>query len=117
LAEWMAYNQLEPIGGTRAEQLMNYRFARLCSVIANCHRGSKQKAYKAEDFLIDSLPKFQEPEKPSEKHQKQIDNVIRITAPKGSITVYEGDAPPIKRIGKRARPNKKLDRILYGKSR
>lgn len=116
LVEWMAYDQLEPIGGTRAEQLMNYRFAMLCSLIANCNRGPKQRAYKIDDFMIDTLKKFQEPT-PIEQQQKSMDKVIRMTAPKGAITVYEGDAPPIKRIGKRARRSKKLDRILYGEPR
>lgn len=39
---------------------MDARFALLASVIANCHRGKNQRAYRVEDFMPKERPKTQE---------------------------------------------------------
>lgn len=46
--EWEHYARLEPFGELRAD----YRAALIASVIANVNRGSKQKPYTLEDFLL-----------------------------------------------------------------
>ncbi len=51
VAEWIAYNQLEPIGEERAD----LRAGIIASTVANVHRG-KRKAFKASDFM----PKFEQ---------------------------------------------------------
>ncbi len=47
LAEWMAFEQLEPFG-RRAEYVGH---ALVASTIANVNRGKDQKPYEIEDFL------------------------------------------------------------------
>lgn len=46
-SEWMAYDQLDPIGEKRAD----IRMGILASVIANSSRGKNQKVYTAADFI------------------------------------------------------------------
>jgi hypothetical protein len=49
LTEWMAYDQLDPIGEERGD----YLIAMLCSVIVNSnpYRGKDSPVAKAEDFM------------------------------------------------------------------
>lgn len=46
--EWEAYSILEPFDDTRAD----YRSASIATVIANVNRGTNQRAYKLDDFLL-----------------------------------------------------------------
>jgi hypothetical protein len=51
LAEWEAYFMLEPHGDER----LDWNFAQLCQLLANCNRNSKSKPtpYKMRDFKLD----------------------------------------------------------------
>lgn len=114
LAEWMAYERLEPFGETRAD----IRTALVCSTLANINRDKKVKPYKIQDFMLDFDSVWSKPTaKELDRRSKVMESAIKSSAPKGTFRVYEGDAPAVRRIGKRARPNKKLDRILYGEPR
>jgi len=55
LAEWRAYERLEPFGEWRAD----YRAAIVASVMANAFRGKESRAFTPEDFM----PKFGEPKR------------------------------------------------------
>lgn len=48
LAEWMAYERVEPFGQWRAD----YRQAITSMLIANANRGKKDKAYEVGDFMV-----------------------------------------------------------------
>lgn len=48
LSEWLALRSIQPYG----EERMDWLFAMVASVIANCHRDPKRAAFKVEDFLI-----------------------------------------------------------------
>lgn len=56
LAEWRAYELIEPFGEQRAD----LRAAIVASVMANAFRGKDQRAYEPKDFM----PKFDEPQQP-----------------------------------------------------
>jgi hypothetical protein len=47
IAEWMAYNKIEPFG----ERSAWLQTGIIASVIANAHRGKKGKVFKPEDFM------------------------------------------------------------------
>ena len=47
LSEWLAYDQIEPIGAVRGD--LNAGI--ISSTIANCHRGKNQKAFTPVDFM------------------------------------------------------------------
>jgi len=55
-AEWMAYARIEPFGEYRAD----LRAALITSTMANAWRGSKSKAYKIKDFLLNFEPPKQQ---------------------------------------------------------
>lgn len=116
---WMAYEKLEPFGEARADM----RAAMITSTLANVNRGAKQKPFTLKDFMFDfdgqwmAASSSDQATSKAERGADSIGRVLHASAPKGTVTVYDGEAPVIKRIGKRARPNKRLDRILYGQSR
>lgn len=110
----MAYERLEPFGEVRADM----RAALVCSTMANINRDRKAKAFGVGDFMLDFESRWLRPDRHAEKRKvAEVEHSLRVTAPRGAVTVYEGEAPAVKRLGKRARPNKKLDRILYGEPR
>ncbi len=51
-AEWMAYDQLEPMGEQRADLRMGI----MAATLANVNRGRGQRAFKPADFM----PQFEE---------------------------------------------------------
>jgi hypothetical protein len=51
IAEWMAFDRIEPFGEERAD----LRMAIVACTIANANRGKGQKAFKVDDFM----PKFE----------------------------------------------------------
>jgi hypothetical protein len=53
VADWMAYERLEPWGEERAD----LRTGILASLVANVTRGKDQKAYGPVDFMPDFEPK------------------------------------------------------------
>ena len=69
LAEWIAYNNIEPFGPERAD----LRAAMVCTTAANCARTSKkQKAFKISDFM----PKFGSPE-PRPQSMVQLKAILK----------------------------------------
>lgn len=60
-ADWERYAQLEPFSEARAD----YRAASIVQILANIHRGEKQKLYTLEDFVL----KFGEAESAAPKRQ------------------------------------------------
>ena len=50
LSEWLAYARIEPWGEERAD----LRAGIVAATTANCHRSSRTKAFKPDDFM----PKF-----------------------------------------------------------
>ncbi len=114
---WMAYEKLEPFGEARADM----RAAMITSTLANVNRGAKQKPFTLKDFMFDFdgqwMAAADQAKGKAERGADSISKVLHASAPRGTVTTYDGEAPVIKRIGKRARPNKRLDRILYGQSR
>ncbi len=48
LAEWMAYEQVEPFGDARGDLQAGV----VASTIANVNRGKRAKSYKPQDFLL-----------------------------------------------------------------
>jgi len=49
LSEWMAYDQIEPLGEWRAD----LRAGIVAATLANVNRGKAQKPFKPEDFMPD----------------------------------------------------------------
>jgi hypothetical protein len=49
-AEWIAFDNLEPIG--EAEERADIRFGLLASMIANANRGRGERAFKPGDFMF-----------------------------------------------------------------
>lgn len=112
LAEWMAYEQLEPFPETRAD----LRNAILCQAVM------MSNGFKVDlkDFIPDLDRPWKEVQERTFEQQKLAISRVVPTNKDGLIICYEGDAPPIKRIGKRGKitPEKKrLQEILRGKSR
>ena len=54
LAEWRAYERIEPFGEKRAD----YRAGMVASVMANAWKGKDQKAFTPEDFM----PEYDKPQ-------------------------------------------------------
>lgn len=48
LAEWQAFEAIEPFG----EERDDLRAGQVCAVVANVNRGSGSKVYSAKDFLL-----------------------------------------------------------------
>jgi hypothetical protein len=101
LSMWMAYGVLEPFGETRAD----IRAAQICSVIANVNRGKNTKAFQVTDFM----PHFDRlylKDEDQDAAIKAAEKTLISAAPKGAIRVYEGEAPAIRRLGKRGKSAK-----------
>jgi hypothetical protein len=49
LAEWMAYDRLDPLGDERAD----YRAAIIAATVANRSRGKGERSYSPADFVPD----------------------------------------------------------------
>jgi len=47
LTEWIAFNQISPIGDERAD----LRAAQICTMMGNAWRGKNSRAFKVVDFL------------------------------------------------------------------
>jgi len=112
----MAFERLEPFEGWRGD----YRNALLLSQIVNTlvSMFGSNKRYKINDFMPDFVGAFL-PEEKLEDSSKRASDIFRAMAPKGSIRVWSGMAPPIRRIGRRGKPTarkRRLQEILYGKS-
>lgn len=113
LAEWMAYEQLEPFGEVRGD----LRMARICLAIA---QSGGAKDVKLSDFMLDFTKAWREQPKLSIEQQAKVISSALPKQKDGILVLYEGDAPPIKKIGKRGRltpAKKRLQEILRGKSR
>ena len=65
LAEWMAYDSIDPIGEVRGD----LRAALISSTMANIHRSTKTRAYKLADFLLIKDP---EPDLPIDAQIKNF---------------------------------------------
>jgi hypothetical protein len=114
LAEWMAYEQLEPF----PDQKMDARVALLCQAVIAAAGGKSSMA----NFLIHwDKPWIEEVRKIDAEEEKiKISSSLPRQKKDGLIVMYDGDGPPIKRIGKRGKPTpskKRLQEILRGKSR
>lgn len=74
IAEWEAFNRLEPIGNWTDD----FRFARLMSMIMNIvksiwgKKGSSKKMSKPSDFMPDWEGKYKEPKKQTVDQMKNI---------------------------------------------
>lgn len=53
LAEWEAFDMVEPIGGPAA----NHRAGQICATIANVHRTHKQPPVNASQFFPEPAPR------------------------------------------------------------
>lgn len=100
----MAYESLEPFGEERAD----LRCAQICSVLANVNRSKDTKPFTPTDFLFAFDRKWLE--KRDEKAGVAetvagIRNALSVSK-SGIIRVYEGEAPAIRRLGKRGRSAK-----------
>ena len=62
IAEWMAYDSVEPFGEDRAD----LRAGIIASTIANVNRESKRKAFVPRDFM----PDFDSKPKPAQSQQE-----------------------------------------------
>ena len=108
VARWMAYERLEPF----PQEQENWRNALLCTVIVNMLRGKDSKAPKLEDFLLKFGSEYDEARVEQIKEVSQdVESTLRALAPKGTIRVFSGDAPAIRRIGKRGRKTKAKERL------
>lgn len=124
LMELRAYDQLEPIGS----QHLDIIAARLCSVLfatAIMSSGSKNKptppspakfleGWDAAALLVKRLE--EEERKNSEELANAATALVQVSVGK-LMNVYEGDAPPIRRLGKKAakhgsKRRKKLDAVF-----
>lgn len=63
LSEWMAYYELDPWGGERADLLAGI----IASTIANCNRAKNQPAFKPKDFM----PRFDDGRRPGHKKPRK----------------------------------------------
>jgi hypothetical protein len=113
LAEWMAYEQLEPFGEFRAD----LRNAMLCQTIILANGGKADIRQFITDF---DRPWKEVPKKDLEPQKTLIDRSLA-GVQTGLIKFYEGEeAPAITRIGKRGKSTpakRRLQEILHGKSR
>jgi len=79
--EWEQYAVLEPFNELRQD----YRIASVVQMIANVNRGSKEQAYKLQDFLL----KFGEPENKPRKQtweeQLTFAKIIAMAHNKGAV--------------------------------
>lgn len=115
LAEWMAYDKLEPFGELRDD----YRAALICHTLYQINASKDSPKLNLEDFLI----RYGSGYYPKEEvvDVKNLDVFMEATFPNGSITSYSGDAPAIKRWGKKAKKRantkhaRRIREILYGK--
>lgn len=85
LAEWRAYDRMEPIGEPRAD----YRMGVLTSLIANTHRNSETmpEPFSPEDFMWrgpDALIK------PLTEQEKERNLALKIVAALGKFERKEG---------------------------
>lgn len=109
----MAYEQLEPFAETRAEM----RNALLCSTLASL---KTQKSVPLRHFLIEYDSIWKETPRHNLLATKRRIARSFVGIKTGFINCYEGEAPAIKRIGKRGRSTpakRRLQEILYGKPR
>ena len=66
--EWERYARLEPFDETRQD----YRTASIVQMIANVNRGSKQKAYALQDFLLRFDPSEEKPTPRKQPWEEQL---------------------------------------------
>jgi hypothetical protein len=111
IAEWIAYDRLEPFGEPRAD----LRNAILCRLVASLVSTKEHPAPAIKDFMPDFDSIYLMDEKKIEEDVLEIDPMdLRISRSKSSsLILYGGDsAPAIKKIGKRAKnPSKKVLRL------
>jgi len=80
-SQWIAYNNVEPFGESRAD----LRAGIISSVMANIHRGKGQKSFTADEFM----PEFGEREKPKMK-SRQMQGLLRQFVKMHNATTDEG---------------------------
>lgn len=108
IAEWMAYDRLEPFGETRAD----LRNAILCQLVSSIVASKEAPLPKIQEFLPDFDSQWTEevfdevevkdPGDDELLDSKKTPGLILSQSTKSSLTLYDGEAPVIKRIGKRA---------------
>lgn len=70
MSEWQAYEKVNgPLGGARLDAL----FAQLMALTANVNRGSKQTAFKAEQFM----PQWDPDAPPERKPEMSPDDMLK----------------------------------------
>ena len=99
-SEWMAYDTLEPFGEIRAD----IRNAMLCAILVNINRGKNSKPAKLEDFMPTFDKKWMDEvqEELTLKDDKSLKRVLGLVSRKQTMRVYEGEAPGIRKLGKKA---------------
>jgi hypothetical protein len=70
-ADWERYAHLEPFSEVRAD----YRAASIVQILANIHRGEKQKAYPLDDFVL-NFGDVEPPKKQTWQEQKTLLRII-----------------------------------------
>lgn len=91
LAEWMAYDRLEPFG----EQRGDVRTAIVAQTVANTHRGPKQKPYKLDAFL----PKYGDRATPDKTPDQLLAIAEMLNAAFGGVDLREIGSPLTTRNG------------------
>lgn len=127
ISEWIAFERLEPFGFS----IDSWRFARVCSTIAAyTPMGHKSKPPSFSDFMneYDTTKRLMQHADGDElgirDDEEFLASMFAVDETKlssiskhGGISVFEGEAGPVKRIGKRAlkpgsKRRKKIDAIL-----
>lgn len=112
LAEWMAYEMIEPFESTRGD----LRTALTCTTMANLSRTKKSDAvYQMKDFMLDFEKPLRQQQAKVTASPEAIAHAIGSGVKKGMVRMYEGDAPPIRKIGKRGKSRKKRKVLGDGK--
>lgn len=113
LAEWMAYERLEPFGETRAD----VRAALICWAF-NGTMGGKARM---DDFILHFGKEYEKrPPRELDKDLAKVKTAAESALPsvgRGLIKFYKGDAPAIVRHGKKMKQTpwtRRLQEILRG---
>jgi hypothetical protein len=103
LSMWMAYEVLEPFGQVRADM----RSAQICSTLANINRSKETKPFSVSDFMFRFDQAYLTSAGSDEMAGKaKIQSVMGMSGKKGAVRLYEGEAPAIRKIGKRGKTAK-----------
>jgi hypothetical protein len=113
LTEWMAYGEIEPFGEVRSD----LRMAKICETMVNVNRVSKDSPVaKVSDFMPDFAKHYRDhPDIVASQKAESAVRIVKASSVGKFVTMYEGEAPPIRRLGKKGIPPKKRRVLRDGK--